>query len=189
MAAVEAQHIAAFTAAAVQLAMGGRLTVNSPQGGAMDQAHATYRHGVSLSEDTADSGSGRVSGVQARTAGQVSQAFGKKPGRFAVRNARKIDARGIQENFWLISEDGVIAAAGTRNDDFEAALRKFSAENTDGADSGMAIIDAAGSTLTPGYIDIHAHGRGHTHTMMVLKRFRWQERGIWCMGLPARYFR
>lgn len=128
MAAVEAQHIAAFTAAAVQLAMGGRLTVNSPQGGAMDQAHATYRHGVSLSGDTADSGSGRVSGVQARTAGQVSQAFGKKPGRFAVRNARKIDARGIQENFWLISEDGVIAAAGTRSGDFEAALRKFSAE-------------------------------------------------------------
>lgn len=155
---VEAQHIAAGTAAAVRLAMSGSLTVNSTQGGAMDHAHGTYRHGVSLSGDTADSGSGSVSDVQARIAAQISQVFGKKPGRFAVRNARKIDARGIRENFWLISEDGVIAAAGTRSGDFEAALRRFSAENADGADSGMAVIDAAGSTLTPGYIDIHAHG-------------------------------
>ena len=116
----------------------------------MDQAHGTYQHGVSLSGDTADNSSGSISDVQARTAGQVSQAFGRKPGRFAVRNARKIDARGIQENFWLISEDGVIAAAGARSGDFEAALRRFSAENADGDGSGMAVIDAAGSTLTPG---------------------------------------
>ena len=121
----------------------------------MDQAHGTYRHGVSLSGDTADSGSGSVPDVQTRIAAQISQAFSKKSGRFAVRNARKIDARGIQENFWLISEDGVIAAAGTRSGDFEAAFHRFSAENADAAGPGMAIIDRVcpydkGSTCSAG---------------------------------------
>lgn len=98
-----------------------------------------------------------------------------------VRNARKIDARGIENGFWVIVHDGVIAATGSGEDSLASACRGFGLVNEDCRnmaddaviDGSEAIqaeamspalkpdvveVDAKGKNLTPGYIDIHAHG-------------------------------
>ena len=84
----------------------------------------------------------------------VTAALTGEPEAFAVRNARRIDARGIEAHSWAVAgPDGTIAATGTRDDDFETACR---AAGLDPA--GERVIDAGGRNLTPGYVDIHAHG-------------------------------
>ncbi len=65
----------------------------------------------------------------------------------AIRAARLIDARGARECAWVVARDGVITACGT--DEMEFARQTADIDN---------IIDADGSLLTPGYVDIHAHG-------------------------------
>ena len=82
----------------------------------------------------------------------VTNALTGTPTAFAVRRARRIDARGIEDHAWVVAgTDGTIAATGTSDDEFEAACRA-NGVNTD------AIIDATGMVITPGYVDIHAHG-------------------------------
>lgn len=66
---------------------------------------------------------------------------------FAIRGARLVDARGVRDHAWVVVRGGTIAAAGTTDAGFAAAAA--------GVDD---VIDAAGRTLTPGYVDIHAHG-------------------------------
>lgn len=84
----------------------------------------------------------------------VTSALKGEAGKVAIRGARKVDARGVQDHFWVVSDNGVIVATGTNEEEFESACRSI---GVDPADSS-AIIDAAGQIMTPGYIDIHAHG-------------------------------
>lgn len=88
----------------------------------------------------------------ARLADSIREALNGKPNRFAIRNARKIDANGIVDSAWVVASDGVIVATGSRDMDFETVCHQQSV-----TDSSM-IIDAQRRILTPGYIDIHAHG-------------------------------
>ena len=88
------------------------------------------------------------------TVKRVTSAITGAPSRIAIRGARKIDARGVREHFWLTSADGVITATGTDEEEFEHACRSIAVDPADDA----RIVDAAGRLLTPGYVDIHAHG-------------------------------
>jgi N-acetylglucosamine-6-phosphate deacetylase len=67
-----------------------------------------------------------------------------------VHGARKLDADGIVDDFWLLTSGSTIAATGTR-DSWRA---------TGVVPPGTDVIDAAGAWLTPGFIDLHAHGGG-----------------------------
>ncbi|WP_419819489.1 N-acetylglucosamine-6-phosphate deacetylase [Glaciibacter flavus] len=64
-----------------------------------------------------------------------------------VHRARKLDADGIVEDFWFATDGAVISATGT-GDDWRATM------------DGHDVTDAAGGWLTPGFIDLHAHGGG-----------------------------
>ena len=87
---------------------------------------------------------------------QVTDSMEGAPSAFAIRDARKVDARGIEEHAWIVADaNGAIAARGTSDDDFEAACRA----NGIGTD---AVIDASGKIMTPGYVDIHSHGAWET---------------------------
>ena len=52
------------------------------------------------------------------TVKRVTSAITGAPSCIAIRGARKIDARGVREHFWLTSADGVIAATGTDEEEF-----------------------------------------------------------------------
>ncbi|KAA8821389.1 N-acetylglucosamine-6-phosphate deacetylase [Bifidobacterium vespertilionis] len=89
---------------------------------------------------------------------RVTAALEGKPSAFAIRNARRIDARGIREHTWVVaSPSGVIAATGTSDADFESAARSADIDPT-AVDGDVRAIDAAGRLLTPGFVDIHSHG-------------------------------
>ncbi|KFI79249.1 N-acetylglucosamine-6-phosphate deacetylase [Bifidobacterium mongoliense] len=99
----------------------------------------------------------------------VREAVMSAPKTFAIRNATKIDARGVERHFWLVSAHGAIVATGAGDDDFDRACTKVSlkpAASQGSADVSSAVsptadapvIDAHGAILTPGYIDIHSHG-------------------------------
>ena len=63
---------------------------------------------------------------------------------FVLHGARTVDASGIVPDAWLLVEDGVIAAAGRGG---EWPRRP-----------DLAVVDARGSTATPGFLDLHVHG-------------------------------
>jgi len=58
-------------------------------------------------------------------------------------NARKLDAHGTVEGFWMLVDGETIAATGTG----------------DGPDA-TTHVDVGGAWLVPGFIDLHAHGGG-----------------------------
>ncbi|MCH9274753.1 N-acetylglucosamine-6-phosphate deacetylase [Bifidobacterium amazonense] len=90
-----------------------------------------------------------------QTVARVTAALTGKPSPVAIHRARKIDARGVQDHYWVVADaQGVIVATGTDEESFESACRSV---GIDPADEN-AIIDADGRVLTPGYVDIHAHG-------------------------------
>jgi N-acetylglucosamine-6-phosphate deacetylase len=59
------------------------------------------------------------------------------------QNARKVDARGQIDEFWMVVADGIITKTGT-------GLPPRADET----------IDLGGSWLVPGFIDLHGHGGG-----------------------------
>ncbi|SMQ71800.1 N-acetylglucosamine-6-phosphate deacetylase [Agreia sp. VKM Ac-1783] len=67
-----------------------------------------------------------------------------------LHGARKLDADGIVDDFWMLLVGDTIATTGTG--DSWQALAPSVAEN--------ARVDARGHWLTPGFIDLHAHGGG-----------------------------
>lgn len=86
---------------------------------------------------------------------RVTAALNGKPSPVAIRNARKVDARGEQSGYWVVSDaNGVIVASGTGSNEFEQACHAVGLDSHSESD----VIDAAGRILTPGYVDIHAHG-------------------------------
>lgn len=68
-----------------------------------------------------------------------------------VHDARKIDADGEVDEFWLAAEGGTIVATGTGHGWRDAARIRV---------PGAETIDASGRWLTPGFIDLHCHGGG-----------------------------
>lgn len=82
----------------------------------------------------------------------VADALAARAGTFVIRNAVKADARGVQLNAWVSVTDGVIDAVGTSDADLETRIAHLS-----GGDQ-VAEVDAGGMLVTPGYVDIHAHG-------------------------------
>lgn len=67
-----------------------------------------------------------------------------------VHGARKLDADGIVDDFWLLTSGSTIAATGT-SDSWRA---------TGVTPPDADVVDARGAWLTPGFIDLHAHGGG-----------------------------
>ena len=54
---------------------------------------------------------------------RVTAALEGKPAPVAIRNARKVDARGERRGYWVVSDAaGVIVAAGTGEEDLRALL-------------------------------------------------------------------
>lgn len=82
---------------------------------------------------------------------RIARSFLRDGEPFAIRNARKVDARGVRDHAWIVSDGESLVAVGTSDDDCETACRNLSIPDT-------AIIDASGAIVTPGYVDIHAHG-------------------------------
>lgn len=66
-----------------------------------------------------------------------------------VHDARKVDADGLVDGFWLVAEGGSIVATGDGAGWREAASRP-----------GTEVVDARGHWLTPGFVDLHCHGGG-----------------------------
>lgn len=86
-------------------------------------------------------------------AARIADSFTHRASAFAIRNAQRIDARGIAERAWVICENGVIAETGV--DDTASPFTELAESHGIGS---AQIIDAHGQLLVPGYIDIHAHG-------------------------------
>lgn len=83
----------------------------------------------------------------------------------AIRGARKVDAGGVRENFWVVSDaNGVIVASGAAEangageEAFEHACRTVGIDPAAPSGTDGGVIDADGRILTPGYVDIHSHG-------------------------------
>lgn len=64
-----------------------------------------------------------------------------------IHGARKLDADGLVDDFWLATDGGTITAVGSG-----AGWGEYAA--------GREVTDAAGHWLTPGFIGLHAHGAG-----------------------------
>ncbi|MBF4571351.1 amidohydrolase family protein [Herbiconiux sp. VKM Ac-1786] len=67
-----------------------------------------------------------------------------------VHGARKLDADGIVDDFWLLTAGPTIVATGTGD--------SWRAPGVVPPDAD--VLDAGGAWLTPGLIDLHAHGGG-----------------------------
>ncbi|KFI46952.1 N-acetylglucosamine 6-phosphate deacetylase [Bifidobacterium bohemicum] len=135
--------------------------------------------------------SDQVMNGRVQTVEQVTKVVTSGPDPWiVVRNARKVDARGIEQDFWVIAHDGVIAATGCGDEALASVYCVFGIEDGaagmpsgrkglaegEGHDKGderagiamstlrasdgapVEVVDAAGRNLTPGYVDIHAHG-------------------------------
>lgn len=83
---------------------------------------------------------------------RIESAFAAPAGRFVIRHATRVDARGVAEESWAYVADGVIEAVGIGDAECDAYVSGF------GGMEGVETVDASGLLLTPGYVDIHAHG-------------------------------
>ncbi|MBU1588475.1 MAG: N-acetylglucosamine-6-phosphate deacetylase, partial [Actinobacteria bacterium] len=61
-----------------------------------------------------------------------------------LHSARKLDAHGQVDDFWVLFDGGTIAATGHGHERPDAA----------------ASVDAGGHWLVPGFLDLHGHGGG-----------------------------
>ncbi|MEO8906838.1 MAG: N-acetylglucosamine-6-phosphate deacetylase [Microbacteriaceae bacterium] len=64
-----------------------------------------------------------------------------------IHSARKLDADGLIDDFWLAADDNRIVAVGEGSHWQRNAM-------------GARVVDAGGHWLTPGFIDLHGHGGG-----------------------------
>ena len=83
---------------------------------------------------------------------RVTAALEGAPAPVAIRNARKVDARGEQSGYWVVSNaSGAIVASGVGDEAFEQYCGTVGIDPAD----RNAVVDAEGRILTPGYVDIH----------------------------------
>lgn len=84
------------------------------------------------------------------TAQSVTNSLMREPRPFAIRNARVVDARGVQEQGWVVTDGETIAATGTSSDELSSHA------------PALASMRVASSTPRaqpdPRVFDIHAHG-------------------------------
>jgi len=76
-----------------------------------------------------------------------SAADDPRTSRLIIHSARKLDAAGLIDDFWLLARGNRIVAVG------EGTLWRQHA-------TGAQLVDAGGHWLTPGFIDLHGHGGG-----------------------------
>lgn len=88
--------------------------------------------------------------TRVQVAQAIAQSFNEQPRPWAIRNARRIDARGVLEHCWIVADGDTIVATGTSDDELERAIEYYGV--------GERLTDAYGMIMTPGYVDIHAHG-------------------------------
>jgi len=74
-----------------------------------------------------------------------------------VHSARKVDADGLVDDFWLVTDGAHITATGTGSGWREAVRGP---DDDASSTAGPHVIDAHGHWLTPGFIDLHCHGGG-----------------------------
>src|SRR5262249_17558789 len=68
-----------------------------------------------------------------------------------VHSARLVDCNGLADDNWVVTDGAQIAAVGI-GDDWR--------RHVDGVAGAVEVIDAAGSIVSPGFIDLHVHGGG-----------------------------
>lgn len=77
---------------------------------------------------------------------------------FAIHNARKVDARGVAEHYWLVSDSSAIIAAGNRDDDFAAACASVGLDADADSDSVSSVGSGDSMTGSAGFVT-NAAGR------------------------------
>lgn len=96
----------------------------------------------------------------------LSRRRGSSDEPLAIFNAVKIDANGISPSFWLLAEQGKIVLCG-HGDTFQEEIHHYyhqlAPSQVPNDETKLKMVDAQGSILVPGYIDIHSHGSwGHS---------------------------
>ena len=72
---------------------------------------------------------------------RIARSFLRDGEPFAIRNARKVDARGVRDHAWVVSDGESLVAVGTSDDDCETACRNLNIPDT-------AVMDASGAIMT-----------------------------------------
>jgi N-acetylglucosamine-6-phosphate deacetylase len=77
--------------------------------------------------------------------------------RVIIHGARKCDVDGVVDGFWVVFDGDVIGAVGTGD-----GWMAYSGGPVAGGlpVGGVAVVDADGAVLVPGFIDLHGHGGG-----------------------------
>jgi len=81
-----------------------------------------------------------------------------------IHSARKLDADGLIDDFWLATDGERIIATGNGSG-WQRYAAGTATQSTTGSTTGSAtdtteVTDAGGHWLTPGFIDLHGHGAG-----------------------------
>jgi len=74
---------------------------------------------------------------------RIARSFLRDGEPFAIRNARKVDARGVRDHAWVVSDGESLVAVGTSDDDCETACRNLNIPDT-------AVMDASGAIMIQG---------------------------------------
>ena len=94
----------------------------------------------------------------AEVAQKIDDLFASRESRtYIIKNATRVDARGIAHNAWIVVVDGVIQQTGFRDTDLTSFISSSGLENKVGSTKSVSVIDANGDFLAPGYIDLHSH--------------------------------
>ena len=72
-----------------------------------------------------------------------------------LHGAKKLDADGVADDFWILVAGDRIAETGTGE-----SWRSLAAEISMLGGGGLEVFDAEGAWITPGFIDLHVHGGG-----------------------------
>lgn len=95
----------------------------------------------------------------AEAAQKIDDLFASRENRtYIIKNATRVDARGIMPNAWIVVVDGVIQQTGFRDTDLTSFISSIGLESKVSSTKSISVINANRDFLTPGYMDVHAHG-------------------------------